>query len=140
MTNLPATPLSCSSIDSDMGPMEEWNRNALISLQENLKLHVIMNTGLINRLQKAAGGFMNQAEAQTVESKPNNAEQMGELIRILLGRRNADFNIFCTILRQTNYGVWAAELERKASELRGEPGMHVLKYRGGTWNDTQLSL
>ena len=61
---------------------------------DQLKRYVIMNTGLINKLQKAAGGFMNQAEAEAVESKSNNAEQMGELIRILLGKRNADFKIF----------------------------------------------
>ena len=127
MTTLPAAPLSCCSTDSDMGPMEEWNRNALISLQEDLKLHVIMNTGLINRLQRAAGGFMDRVEAQAVESKPSNAEQMGELIRILLVKRNADFKIFCTMLRQTGNSVWAAELERKASEFRGESGIHVLK-------------
>ena len=35
--------------------------------------------GLIDKLQTAAGGFMNEAEAQTVESLPCNAEQMGEL-------------------------------------------------------------
>ena len=121
-----AAPLSYCSTDSDMGPMEEWNRHALISLQKQLKLNVIMNTGLINMLQKAAGGFMNQAEAQAVESKPNNAEQMGELTRILLGKRNADFKTFCTMLRQSNNDLWAEELERKAREFSGEPGMQVL--------------
>ena len=140
MTNLPAAPLSCCSTDIDTGPMEEWNRKALISLQGHLKLYVIINTGLINRLQKAAGGFMDQRESQAVEDKPNNAEQMGELIRILLRKRNADFKIFCTVLRQTNNGSWAAQLERKASEFRGELGTQILKYRGRTWNDTQLSL
>ena len=85
-----------------------------------------MNTGLIDMLQKAAGGFMSQAEAQAVESKPNNAEQMGELIRILLGKRNAVFKTFCTMLRQSNNGLWAEELERKAREISREPGMQVL--------------
>ena len=106
--------------------MEEWNREALVSLQGKLKYDVIMNLELINRLQLAAGGFMVQSEAQAVESKPNNAEQMGELIRILLGKRNADFHIFCTMLRQSNYALWADELERKAREFRREPGTCVL--------------
>ena len=109
-----------------MEPMEEWNREALISLQEQLKLNVMVNTVLINKLQKAAGGFMNEAEAQTVESKPNNAEQMGEIIRILLGKRNADFKIFSTMLQQSNYGLWSEQLERKAREISGEPGTQVL--------------
>ena len=110
-----------------MGPMEEWNTNALVSLQGELKLKVITNTGLMDKLETAAGGFMNQAEAQTVTSKPNDAEKIGEIIRILRGKRNKDFKTFCTMLRQTGNSVWAAELERKASEFRGEPGTHVLR-------------
>ena len=34
---------------------------------------------------------MRQGEALAVESKPSSAEQMGELIQILLGKGNADF-------------------------------------------------
>ena len=106
--------------------MVRWNQDALVALQGELKLNVITSTGLTDRLQRAAGGFMDRAEAQAVESKPSN-EQMGEVIRILLGKRNADFKIFCRILRESNYSVWADELERKAREFRGEPGTHVLK-------------
>ena len=127
MTDLPAAPLSFCSADSDTGPMEKWNRDALVSLQGDLKRKVIVKTSLINKLQKAAGGFMDEGEAQAVESKPSNAEQMGELIRILLGKGNADFRTFCTMLRQSNYSVWADELERKAREFRREPGAHALK-------------
>ena len=106
--------------------MEEWNRDALVSLQGELKLNVIMRTGLTDLLPKAAGGFLSRAEALAVESKPSNTEQMGELIRILLGKGNADFKNFCRTLRQSNYSVWADQLERKAREFRGEPGAHVL--------------
>ena len=124
VTDLPAVPLSCCSTDSDTGPMEEWNRDALVALQGDLKLNVIMKTGLIDKLQTAAGGFLSRAEAQAVESKPSNAEQMGELIRILLGKGNADFRTFCRMLRQSNYSIWADQLERRASEFRGKPGLH----------------
>ena len=110
-----------------MGPMEEWSRAALVSLQGDLKINVIMKNGLNNKLQKAAGGFMSREEAQAVESKPSSAEQMGELIRILLGKGNADFRTFCTMLRQSNYSVWADELERKVREFRRETGAHALK-------------
>ena len=127
VTDLLAAPLSCCTTDSDTGPMEEWNRAALTSLQGELKLKVITKTGLIDKLQKAAGGFMNEREAMAVESKQSNAEQMGELIWILLTKGNADFRTFCTMLRQSNYSIWADELERKAREFRREPGAHVLK-------------
>ena len=125
MTTLSAALLFCCSTDNDMSPMEEWNKNALVLLQGDLKLYVIIKTGLINRLQKAAGGFMDEGEAQAVVSKPSNAEQMGELIQILLGKRNADFKIFCTMLRQSSNSLWAERLERKASEFRGQPGTHT---------------
>ena len=127
MPDLPAAPLTFCSADSDTGPMKEWSRAALVSLQGDLKINVIMKNGLNNKLQKAAGGFMSQEEAQAVESKLSSAEQMGELIRILLGKGNADFRTFCTMLRQSNYSVWADELERKAREFRRETGAHVLK-------------
>ena len=116
-----------------MGPMAEWNRDALVSLQGELKDNVIMNLGLINRLQLAAGGFMMRSEAQAVESKPNNVEQIGELIRILFGKRNADFHIFCTMLRKSNYALWADELEKKAREFR-ELGTCTV-VNGGMWED-----
>ena len=127
MPDLPAAPLTFCSADSDTGPMEESNRAALVSLQGDLKMNVIVNIGLNNKLQKAAGGFMSREEALAVESKASNAEQMGELIWILLGKGNADFRTFCTMLRQSNYSVWADELERKAREFRRETGAHVLK-------------
>lgn len=96
--------------------MNEWNSNALRALKSQLKLKVIVNIGLIDRLPRAAGGFMDPMEEQAVQSKPDNAKQMEELIQILLGKTNADFGIFCTMLRQSNYGVWATALEKKARE------------------------
>ena len=104
--------------------MKEWNTNALFSLQRKLKQNVRMKPVLIDLLHRAAGGFMELAEVQAVENKPNDVEQMEELIRILRGKRNADFKIFCMMLRQSNYGLWADELERKAKEFKGEPGTH----------------
>ena len=81
--DLPTAPRSCCSTDSDTGPMNKWNRAALVSLQGDLKMNVIMKNGLNNKLQKAAGGFMNREEALAVESKPSNVKQMGELIQNL---------------------------------------------------------
>ena len=120
----PCCPTVRCSTDSDTGPMEEWNRDALFSLQGELEKNVIMKNWLINKLQKATGGFMNEEEAQSVESKPSNAEQMRELIQILRGKGNADFSTFCRMLHQSNYSVWANQLERKAREFRGKPGAH----------------
>ena len=42
--------------------MSPWNIDALVSLQGDLKLNVLMSTGLSDKLQKAAGGFMSAME------------------------------------------------------------------------------
>ena len=68
---------------------------------------------------------MSREEALAVESKPSNAEQMGELVQILLGKGNVDFRTFCTMLRESNNSIWADELEREARVFRGETGAHV---------------
>ena len=106
--------------------MKKWNIDALNALKADLKVKVNMNHGLSDKLEIAAGGFMNTGEAQAVLSRPSNAEQMGELIHILCGKRDADFIIFCQMLRICNYDVWANQLERKAREF-GKKGTHLLK-------------
>ena len=111
LANAPITILLSFSTGNETGPMEECNRMALISQENNLKLNVKLNMGLLDQLQMAAGGFLNEREVQAVQSKGNNAEQMGEVIHILLGKRNANFMIFCAKLRKSNNAVWADVLE-----------------------------
>lgn len=108
-----------------MGPMKEWNRNALDALKGKLKENVIMKNELNDKLVTVAGGFMRGAEAQAVRSKTSNAEQMGELISILLGKSDADFGTFCAMLRDVGYGVWANELEKKAEWFKQTPGVYI---------------
>ena len=98
--------------------MKEWNRDALIALEGDLKLNVQMDTGLGDRLQRVQGGFMDSEEASKVLSEPNNAAQMEELIRILLGKSNADFKIFLTMLHNSNNETWKYELEKRAKEFK----------------------
>ena len=105
--------------------MSQWNIDALVSLQGKLKLYVKMNTGLMDRLQPAAGGFMSPAEEQRVKNQRGNYEQMGELIEILKGKRNKDFDTFLKMLRAVNYEVWADELMKEAEKFRRESGKCV---------------
>ena len=106
-------------------PMSPWNRNALVSLQRDLKLKVSMSTGLSDILEEAAGGFMSPHEAQVVREQRSNSEQMGKLIEILCGKRDKDFRTFLQMLQETNNGVWADELKKKAEELKREKGVCV---------------
>ena len=120
---------SCVLFFSTAHPMSPWNRDALVSLREKLQLHVLMETGLGNRLEKAAGGFMSGFEAATVRQQPGNIEQMSKVIEILCGKGDKDFSTFLKMLQSTNNEVWAEELERKAEELKREKG--VYREEGG---------
>ena len=113
--------------DDDTGPMKKWNVKALTALKGELKSKIIVNNGLNDILEKDAGGFMSEAEAQRVESKSSNAEKMEEIIQILKGKSDAHFGTFCQMLRQVEYDVWADALEKKAGENKGASGTHVLQ-------------
>ena len=104
--------------------MADWNKEALAALKGKLEQNVIINIGLNNKLYKAAGGFMKREEVKSVESERSNAEQMARLIEILQGKTNADFKIFCTILRDSNWSAWADELEREARKFRSQSGTY----------------
>lgn len=94
--------------------MSPWNAEALVFLQEKLMCHILMTTGLNSMLQKAAGGFMTQSEAQTVTCLQGDREQVRRVITILQGKGDEQFNTFCKMLRATNYGGWADKLTREA--------------------------
>ena len=106
--------------DGSSGPMSPWKSNALVSLKERLKLNVSMNTGLSDRLEKAAGGFMSEHEAHIVTGLPSNIEQVDKVIETLRRKTNEDFATFCTMLRETNHVVWADELEKEAERFKRE--------------------
>ena len=115
------SPLSGNS-DSSIRPMSHWNDAALVSLWENLKLNVLLSTGLSGRLEKPAGGFMSRREAQIVRELPSNTEQVDKVIDTLRGKSDEDFQKFCTMLRDSNQGVWADELERAAEHFKRGKG------------------
>ena len=102
--------------------MSPWNHQALVSLRGDLKLRVQMETGLGDKLEKVAGGFMDEHEAQTVREQPGNKKQMDKVIEILLGKGDKEFNAFLKILRKSNNEVWAEELENAANRFKREKG------------------
>ena len=82
--------LLCALVFSTVAahPMSPWNIAALVSLQGDLKLRVLMSTGLSDKLQTAAGGFLSEAEEQQVRKQTGDDEQMGKLIEILKGKQD----------------------------------------------------
>ena len=120
---MPVCPLALFVFsDGSSGPMSAWNRDALVSLRETLKLRVSMNAGLSDKLEKTAGGFMSEHEAKMVRepTKASDMDKTEKIIKILLGKTNEDFATFCTMLRETSQYVWADELEKKAEQFKRE--------------------
>ena len=99
-------------------PMSSWNIDALVSLQGELQLHVLMETGFGNQLEKAAGGFLSYFEARVVREQFGNTNQIQKVIEFLRGKTDEDFVTFLEMLRASNNEVWADELERKAKEFK----------------------
>ena len=113
-----------------MQRMSPWNHQALVSLRADLKLRVLMETGLGDKLEKAAGGFMDEHEAQTVREQPGNIKQMDKVIDILLGKADKDFTTFLKMLRDSNNKVWSEELEKRAEQFREEGTLCVYREKG----------
>ena len=99
---------------------------ALSSLQERLKNHVQLQHGLGDKLERAAGGFMDMGEAIKVKEKEllGNSSQMEMVITILRGKSDEDFEIFCKILHKSNNKTWADELKKKAEQFKSAIGKY----------------
>ena len=118
----------CVLVLSAAHPLSPWNRKALESLRADLKLRVRMGTGLGDKLERAAGGFMDEHEAAAVRQERTNIEQMDKLIELLLGKSDDDFATFLGMLQATNNKVWAEKLEKMAEHFK-EEGMCVYRER-----------
>ena len=118
----------CVHVLSAAHPMSQWNCNAMESLRADLKLRVRMDTGLGDKLERAAGGFMDEHEAAAVRQEHTNREQMDKLIELLLSKGDEDFATFLRMLRATNNKVWAEKLEKMAEQFK-EEGMCVCREK-----------
>lgn len=106
--------------------MSQKNHDALVKLKLELKTNVKMFQ-LLDILEEAAGGFMSKAEAVNVRGKSGDADQMGALIEILLGKGDAQFLTFCTMLERSGHKEWAYELKLAAGICNPGQGIfHVL--------------
>lgn len=108
--------------------MTDGNQKALEAMRENLKINVKM-IQLTDMLERSAGGFMNRAEALHVRSMIGDAEKMGQIIEVLLGKEDEAFNIFCGMLRRSNYESWAYKLELTAEGFKTVQGSPTVKRR-----------
>ena len=69
---------------------------------------------------------MTRAEAQSVR---NAEDPMGQLIVILLGKGDTEFNTFCDMLNKSNHHGWANNLRLEAKtnrQMKGENAAYSL--------------
>ena len=64
---------------------------------------------------------MSKAEAQLVMNQTGDNEKMAELVRMLRGKGDKEFDTFCEMLRKSNYDVWANELQKQAYHFQFNP-------------------
>ena len=106
--------------------MSKWNKDALISLERDLKVNLSLQE-LVDFLERPAGGFMTEAEKMSVCEEPKRSDKVGCIISLLRGKGDRDFDIFLNLLRKSGNEVWAEQLEEKAWQFRGEA-------HGGGWS------
>ena len=91
----------------------------IVLITSSLKFNMRVSMGLLDRLPRSAGGFLNRAE-MVIQNKPNDSPHTGQLIDIMQGKTNGKVKVFCNLLWQCNYAVWADELEKKARSLEDQ--------------------
>ena len=99
--------------------MDKWKRDALVSQESGLQLHLSL-IGVMCLLEKPAGGFMTAAERMSVDAERGRIYQVGKIIKILLQKGNEEFEIFLKILNESGNEVWAQGLAISADQFQQE--------------------
>ena len=94
--------------------MDTWKKNALASLECDLKLSLSL-AGLLSRLERPAGGFMTEEERRSIEDVQGKGDQVGRIIEILRGKGNKDFEAFQKVLRESGNEVWAEKIDEEVA-------------------------
>lgn len=105
-------------------------RAALEILGPGLRVGVkVSQTGLADRLDRAAGGFMAPWEVAHVKEQMCDYDQMDEILDVLLRKKDdVDFRIFAGLLDECHASCWAQALRTTAEEMGaggGDPAAAV---------------
>ena len=96
--------------------MDTWKKEALVSLESDLKVNLSL-AGLLSRLERPAGGFMTEDERMSVDEEQGDSKKIVKIINILKKKGNAEFGIFLNMLRKSGNEVWASTIEKSARAL-----------------------
>ena len=119
LESISPNPLYPDSYSMSPIPMSWWKEDALISLEEDLKLNINL-VDLMGHLQQPAGGFMTEDEKMSVCEQPDQREKVGCIINLLRTKSDREFDIFTESLKKTGHKVWAEQLESTAERLKDQ--------------------
>ena len=109
----------CVSFDvarsRDSGAMDYYRKEALRQCHPYLRT-VITVGNILPSLHVDAGGFLNDAENDSIAKNIGNIDQVDDLVDILLKKENKDFDYFCVVLEKE--GCQAC-----SNRLRGAAGL-----------------
>ena len=118
-----------------LATMSPWNKEALISMKEELgKVHM-EDAGMIMKLEKSIVcspanptlGFLSHVQLQVVKSKKIPTRQMSKVIDFLLEMEDKYFEYFCKILEQSNFEGKAKMLRERAKDCKRDFGKFEYK-------------
>ena len=100
-------------------PRESALRRQHLALRRSISV-----ISLLRYLRCSEGGFLTEEEYASITDQSDNAEQVDELIKVLLTKKDKDFEWFCDILKKHSYKWWSEKLK----EAAGEPAKNTISY------------
>ena len=92
-------------------PRESALRRHHLALRRSISV-----ISLLRYLRCSEGGFLTEEEYASITDQSDNAEQVDELIKVLLTKKDKDFEWFCDILEKHSYKWWSEKLKEAAGE------------------------
>ncbi|MCY4471216.1 MAG: hypothetical protein OXC07_00085 [Kistimonas sp.] len=99
------------------GTMSEVNKAALRAVEAGLKANVRLDSGLMDRINQDAGGFLNSFEELSVREEVTDTRKREKLLSILRDKGDSEFRIFVELLRESGNLCWAMELEKRVRQF-----------------------
>lgn len=83
----------------------------------------IVANNLLRELHCGVGGFLTEEECASIADQSDNAEQVDELMKILLTKKDEDFESFCNVLEKHGYRWWSDRLKEAAGKMAKNSGL-----------------
>lgn len=93
-------------------PRESALRGQHLAMRQSISV-----SNVLRDLRCGEGGFLTEEEYASITDQSDNAEQMDELMKVLLTKKDKDFESFCNLLEKHSYRWWSEKLKEAAGKL-----------------------